>query len=135
MEYNYISINCITDRSSAYTDGEDFSSVTNGELTFKELSTACATITIQNDELFENDETFTFSFSANPLQPTVSVDTATVTVTIQDDDGKILFVCDYLCYCTRVLSGKCLITSLVVSVCTTSVKHKYSYSSQCGIDP
>ncbi len=70
--------------------------MSNGELRFIETSTACATITIQNDRIFENDETFFFSFSANSSQQLVTVATAVMTVTIQDDDGMYLAI---LCFC------------------------------------
>ncbi len=69
------------------TENEDFSPAINRELVFVQTSTVCSTISVQNDETFENEEAFYFAFSNAFSQERISVDTSRVSVTIQDDDG------------------------------------------------
>ncbi len=71
-----------------------------------QTSTACAIITIQNDEIFENEEAFFFSFSSTPSQQAVSVNTALMTVTIQDDDGKHVVYSLCMCQCRHCWCAK-----------------------------
>ena len=73
------------------TANEDYQPVVNGELEFAQGSSeACATITIENDRVFENKEMFYISFSQESSQDRVRISDALGTVTILDDDGKQL---------------------------------------------
>ncbi len=79
--------------------------MTNRELVFVQTSTVCETISIQNDEIFENEEAFYFAFSNAFSQERISVDTSRVLVTIQDDDGMHAACCIYVrkCWCVLVV--------------------------------
>lgn len=67
----------------------DFTPVTNGEINFLYGETAaCGEVVIHNNNIFENDEEFYFSFSEIVSQDLVVIDMSPSTVTIKDDDGE-----------------------------------------------
>ena len=53
-------------------------------------SEVCATITIEDDQVFENDKMFYISFSQESSQDRVRINDTMGTVTILDDDSKQL---------------------------------------------
>jgi len=59
-------------------------------------STACARINIQDDRVFENEETFYFRLSEDVPEERISIDTETRgTVTIEDNDGRLIQSCTH----------------------------------------
>ena len=61
-------------------------------LTFSSITSApqCGTISIENDDICEGDETFTCLLSTSDSQITLSPSAGTVT--INDDDGNLLLL-------------------------------------------
>ena len=75
------------------TADSDYTEVTNQQLSFDLLtpSPACVDITVNDDQIFENDEQFqlTLSQPSPPASfPPLTIDPPTAVVTILDDDGN-----------------------------------------------
>ena len=71
----------------------DYMDITNQQLSFDLLtpSPACVDITVNDDQIFEEDEQFQLTLSLPsppPSFPPLTIDPPTAVVTIIDDDGK-----------------------------------------------
>lgn len=71
----------------------DYTEITNQQLSFDLLtpSPACVDITINDDEIFEEDEQFQLTLSQlspPPSFPPLTIDPPMAVVTILDNDGK-----------------------------------------------
>ena len=71
----------------------DYVDITNQQLSFDLLtpSPACVVITVNDDQIFEENEQFQLTLSLPsppPSFPSLTIDPPTAVVTILDDDGK-----------------------------------------------
>ncbi len=104
--------------------------MTNRELVFVQTSTVCETISIQNDEIFENEEAFYFAFSNAFSQERISVDTSRVLVTIQDDDGmRCLLIIAYMYASVGVFNSFLVLYWHQISCCLTML-YKCLFTAQ-----
>ncbi len=55
-----------------------------------EIREVCVNVSIEVDDVYENDETFTVTVATNDNQASVQPDRTTGTVTIADDDCKLV---------------------------------------------